>query len=96
MGNMLSSSPPSFRRGDVDGTVRALCNYTSSLQEDLDYMLLQLRKRMDAAEESTTALTSKLSEITSSLSKASSKLERLEDDYNKLATLVTALEGKSN
>ena len=39
MATTLPGSPPSFDRNDVNGTVKSLCNYTRSLQENLDFML---------------------------------------------------------
>lgn len=56
MATTLPGSPPSFDRNDVNGTVKSLCNYTRSLQENLDFMLGQLQKSMTAIQTSVSTL----------------------------------------
>ena len=56
MATTLPGFPPSFDRNDVNGTVKSLCNYTRSLQENLDFMLGQLQKSMTAIQTSVSTL----------------------------------------
>lgn len=80
MATILPGSPPTFDRNDVSGTVKALCSYTRSLQENLDFMLGQLQRSMTSMESSIEGLNSTLS--------------ALENQYGGLARRVTALEQK--
>lgn len=92
MATILTGSPPSFNRNDVTGTVKALCTYTRGLQENLDFLLGNLRRDMEGAQ---TALSSQGESITSlrtALASAQESLSKLGSDYNALAARVTALE----
>lgn len=50
MASVLPGSPPGFRRDDLAGSVRALCGYMRTLQENVDFALGQQQRRLDAAE----------------------------------------------
>ena len=50
MAAILPGSPPVFDKNDVAGTVKALCNYTRALHENLDYLLGQMDKRLSMLE----------------------------------------------
>ncbi|MGE4483983.1 MAG: hypothetical protein AB7C97_02590, partial [Oscillospiraceae bacterium] len=50
MATILPGSPPTFNKADVSGTVKALCNYTRTMQENIDFTLGQLRKELTAAQ----------------------------------------------
>lgn len=93
MATILPGSPPSFDKNNVAGTVKQLCNYTRSLQENLDFMLGQLQKSMTA---SVDGLNSKVSSLQTTLSGVQQSVSTLEGEYNKLAARVTALEQKTN
>ena len=41
----ISVHPPAFDRNDVEGTVKKLCDYNIKLQEELQFLLLQLAKQ---------------------------------------------------
>ena len=96
MATILPGSPPSFDRNDVNGTVKALCNYTRSLQEKLDFMLGQLQKSVTAIQTSVEGLNSKVSSLQTTLSGVQQSVSTLVSEYNKLAARVTALEQKTN
>lgn len=93
MATILPGSPPSFNRNDVNGTVKALCSYTRSLQENLDFMLGQLQKSMESSIE---GLNSKTSSLQTAVSGVQSSVSTLGNQYNSLAARVTALEQKNS
>lgn len=39
----LSTKPPAFDKNDTAGTLRNVCNYLQQLQDELDFVLKQLR-----------------------------------------------------
>lgn len=94
MATILPGSPPTFDRNDVSGTVKALCSYTRSLQENLDFMLGQLQRSMTSMESSIEGLNSKLSSLQTTISGVQSSVSALGNQYNSLAARVTALEQK--
>lgn len=47
----LNCSPPEFKQGDLDGTVRSLCSYTRVLQENLNFLLTQIQKSLEEKKE---------------------------------------------
>lgn len=96
MATILPGSPPSFNRNDVNGTVKALCSYTRSLQENLDFMLGQLQKSMTSMESSIEGLNSKTSSLQTAVSGMQSSVSTLGNQYNSLAARVTALEQKNS
>lgn len=94
MATILPGSPPSFNKNDVNGTVKALCSYTRSLQENLDFMLGQLQKSMTGMESSIEGLTSKVSSVQNTLNGVQNSVATLGNQYNSLAARVAALEQK--
>ena len=96
MATTLPGSPPSFDRNDVNGTVKSLCNYTRSLQENLDFMLGQLQKSMTSIQSGVDGLNTKVSSLQNTLSGVQQSVSTLGSEYNKLAARVTALEQKTN
>lgn len=80
----------------MNGTVKALCNYTRSLQEKLDFMLGQLQKSVTSMQSSVEGLNSKVSSLQTTLSGVQQSVSTLGGEYNKLAARVTALEQKTN
>lgn len=95
MATILPGSPPSFNKNDVSGTVKALCNYTRNLQENLDFMLGQLQKSMTGMESSIEGLNSKVSSMQNTLNGVQNSVATLGNQYNSLAARVTALEQKN-
>ena len=96
MATILPGSPPSFDRNDVNGTVKALCNYTRNLQEKLDFMLGQLQKSVTSMQSSVEGLGTRVSSLQTTLSGVQQSVSTLGSEYNKLAARVTALEQKTN
>lgn len=96
MATILPGSPPSFDRNDVNGTVKSLCNYTRSLQENLDFMLGQLQKSMTSMQSNVEGLGTRVSSLQTTLSGVQNSVDALGSEYNKLAARVTALEQKTN
>lgn len=94
MATILPGSPPSFNKNDVSGTVKALCSYTRTLQENLDFMLGQLQKSMTGMESSIEGLNSKVSSMQSTLNGVQNSVATLGNQYNSLAARVAALEQK--
>lgn len=95
MATILPGSPPSFNKNDVSGTVKALCSYTRTLQENLDFMLGQLQKSMTGMESSIEGLNSKVSSMQNTLNGVQNSVATLGNQYNSLAARVTALEQKN-
>lgn len=94
MATVLPGSPPSFNRNDVEGTVKALCNYTRTLQENIDFMLGQLQKNLTAAQTSIEGLNSKTASLQTTVSGVQNSVSALATGYNSLAARVSALEQK--
>lgn len=96
MATILPGSPPSFNRNDVSGTVKALCSYTRSLQENIDFLLGQLQKSVQTMQGDVEGLTTKTDTMQNTLSGVQSNVSTLGNQYNQLAARVTALEQKVN
>ena len=96
MATILPGSPPSFNRNDVSGTVKALCNYTRSLQENIDFLLGQLQKSVQTMQRDVEGLTTKTTTMQNTLSGVQGNVSTLGNQYNQLAARVTALEQKVN
>ena len=94
MATVLPGSPPSFDRNDVSGTVKALCNYTRTLQENIDFLLGQLQKSVTAAQTSIEGLNTKTTSLQSAVSGLQNSVGTLGTQYNQLAVRVAALEAK--
>jgi len=94
MATVLPGSPPSFDRNDVSGTVKALCNYTRTLQENIDFMLGQLQKSVTAAQTSIEGLNTRTTSLQSAVSGLQNSVGTLGTQYNQLAVRVAALEAK--
>lgn len=92
MATILPGSPPTFNKTDVSGTVKALCNYTRTLQENIDFTLGQLRKELTAAHGDIESLQTTVSSIKTTISSLQDNVSTLETNYNSLAARVTALE----
>lgn len=96
MATILPGSPPSFNRNDVSGTVKALCSYTRSLQENIDFLLGQLQKSVQTMQGDVEGLTTKMDTMQNTLSGVQNNVSTLGNQYNQLAARVTALEQKVN
>lgn len=77
MATVLPGSPPAFDKNDVSATVKALCNYTRVLQENLDFLLGQMKKEITAIQQDVTSLSGKLSAAQTAISGLQSNLEGL-------------------
>lgn len=96
MATILPGSPPSFNRNDVSATVKALCSYTRSLQENIDFLLGQLQKSVQKMQGDVEGLTTKTATMQNTLSGVQNNVSTLGNQYNQLAARVTALEQKVN
>lgn len=94
MATTLPGSPPSFDRNDVNGTVKSLCNYTRNLQENLDFMLGQIKKNQETMQQSISSQGERVATLSSAMSGVQSSLSSLGNDVNHLAARVSALEQK--
>lgn len=94
MATVLPGSPPSFDRNDVSGTVKALCNYTRTLQENIDFMLGQLQKSVTAAQTSIEGLNTRTTSLQTTVSGLQNSVGTLGTQYGQLAVRVAALEAK--
>lgn len=52
MAVFLPGSPPGYNKDDPTGTVKAVCNYLRTLQENLDFQLTQFKKTDESYGES--------------------------------------------
>lgn len=96
MATILPGSPPAYNRNDIDGTVKALCNYTRGLQENIDFLLGQLKKDLAAVKGDVDGLTTKTATMQGTISSVQSSVSTLGNQYSQLAARVTALEQKVN
>ena len=81
MANVIPGVPPSYNKNDLQGTVKALCNYIRSYQENVDFILSQIRK--DTSNE---GITETLEEIEEQLSEHEIKIKSLQDDMSVLGS----------
>ena len=42
----ITATPPVYDRTDPEGTIRKLCEYNAKLQEELQWMLTQMEKKI--------------------------------------------------
>ena len=96
MATILPGSPPTFNKNDVSGTVKSLCNYTRSMQENLDFILGQLKKDLAAVKGDVEWLTTKTDSLQTTMNGVHSSVSDLGNQYNQLAARVAALEQKAN
>ena len=85
---------PALRRPktDISATVKALCNYSRTLHENLDYILNQLQKTSKQNTEDIAAIRATIQTMQSTMNSMQSSIESLGNSYNSLANRVTALE----
>lgn len=96
MATILPGSPPTFNRNDVNGTVKALCTYTRNLQENLDFMLGQLKRDVSDAQKAISAHGEDISALRQSLADTKQDVTTLRGQYSALSLRVAALEAKSS
>ena len=94
MATTLPGNPPSYDRNDVAGTVKALSSYTRNLQENLDFMLGQIKKNQETMQQSISSQGERVATLSSAMSGVQSSLSGLGNDVNRLAARVSALEQK--
>ena len=99
MATVLPGSPPDFNKNDVSGTVKSLCNYTRILQENLDFLLGQMKKEITTIQENITGIQNRISTLQNSVSGIQSDLEGVESSISvqsiqiqELSDRVSALE----
>ena len=95
MATILPGSPPSYNRNDVAGTVKALCSYTRTLQENLDFQLGQFKKDIATIKGDIEGLNGTIGTLQNALSGVQNSLSELGTQYNQLAARVAALEQKN-
>lgn len=89
MAAILPGSPPSFHRNDVEGTVKALCDYSRNMHDTLDYMLGQMEKELSQIKDAGAERDTKIANLQTGLVSA---LELMNQQYTELNTRVSALE----
>lgn len=92
MATILPGSPPTFNKTDISATVKALCNYSRTLHENLDYILNQLQKTSKQNTEDIASIRATIQTMQSTMNGMQSSIESLGNSYNSLANRVTALE----
>lgn len=97
MATILPGSPPTFNKTDISATVKALCNYSRTLHENLDYILNQLQKTSKQNTEDIAAIRATIQTMQATMNSMQSSIEQssiesLGNSYNSLANRVTALE----
>ena len=92
MATILPGSPPSFDKNNVAGTVKQLCNYTRTLQENLDFQLGQFKKDMTEARKDIEGLHGSVESPQRAMESMQGSLSTLANQYNALALRVSALE----
>lgn len=94
MATILPGSPPTFNKNDVIGTVKSLCNYTRSMQENLDFLLGQMKKNMEETNKTVSSQGEAIKSLQNALTSVQNSLSTLSSNYNSLAARVAALEQK--
>lgn len=79
MANIIPGMPPLFNKNDVSGTVKALCNYMRSFQENVDFILSQIKKEV-----SVDGVSETLEEIQEELTEQGIKIKELQDSISVL------------
>ncbi len=51
MANIIPGVPPTYNPDDLRGTVKNLCNYMRTFQENVDFILSQIKKDVDNVSE---------------------------------------------
>lgn len=95
MATILPGSPPTFNKTDVSGTVKSLCNYTRTMQENLDFLLGQMKKSMEDTSKTVSSQGETIRSLQNTLASVQSSLGTLSSSYNSLAVRVAALEQKN-
>lgn len=95
MATILPGSPPSYDKNNVQGTVKALCSYARTLQENLDFQLSGFKREISAAQGEIETIKKTVSTLQKGLETAQKSIETLTSDYNKLAERVASLEQKT-
>lgn len=94
MATIFPGSPPTFNKNDVSGTVKSLCNYTRSMQENLDFLLGQMKKNMEETNKTVSSQGEAIKSLQNALASVQNSLSTLSSNYNSLAARVAALEQK--
>ena len=94
MSTILPGSPPTFNKNYVSGTVKSLCNYTRSMQENLDFLLGQMKKNMEKTNKTVSSQGEAIKSLQNALASVQNSLSTLSSNYNSLAARVAALEQK--
>lgn len=95
MATVLPGSPPPFNRNDVEGTVKALCSYSRNLQDNLDFMLGQLKRNMETVQADISAQKQTVQSMSNTISGLQNSLATLGSSLNALTARVAALEQNS-
>ena len=95
MATVLPGSPPGFDREDIAGTVRALCGYLRTFQDNLDFQLGQLRKSLESHGKSIDGLEKRVKALETGLERVRGDVGTLQADVDKLSARVSALDGKT-
>lgn len=96
MATILPGSPPTFNKNDISATVRALCNYSRTMHEQLDFLLNQLQKTTAQNSSDIATIKESVDSIKRTMSGMQGSIESLGSSYASLASRVAALEQKVN
>lgn len=95
MATILPGVPPTFDRNDVAGTVKRLCDYSRGMQENLDFLLAQIKKDISAHQEALEKQAEAIVAAQNAAAAASRSVQSLASSYSSLAARVAALEQKN-
>lgn len=94
MATVLPGSPPTFNKNDVPATVKALCAYTRNMQENINFMLGQLKKNAEEMGKTINSQGEAISSLQTAVGGLQGSVGTLSSQYNNLAVRVAALEQK--
>lgn len=94
MASVLPGSPPSFSKEDPIGTVRAVCNYLHTLQENLDFQLTQLQKSIDGNTKSIESISATVKTLVEAVKELEAKAQAQAATIVSIGEDMTALENR--
>lgn len=92
----LTVTPPTFVKTDPEGTVKKLCDYNIKLQEQLQFSLTAIEKRIETAIARMDKLNEKVEKLEQQTDSVIAAQNNLKSDMSQLIGRVSALETKVN
>ncbi len=92
----ISVNPPTFQKTDPEDTVKRLCDYNIKLQEQLQFSLTAIERRIEEAIARMEKLNEKMVQLEEQTDSVISAQNKLGSSVSQLTSRVAALEAKVN